>query len=384
VAVLKSFVGDVYRIDSGSMRPTLFDDGDGGTRERVLVRYARAPELERFDLAVLGGRNGGDALVKRIAGLPGETIQIAGGDLLVDGHRLAVDAPRPAPITVFDDRRLAVDEFFHYERERGTWTQDAQGWRLEAGSIALGSDEGMLLYHPELLDSYLDRVNRFVRGHLEVNDGIVECEVRADEVAGALRLQLSEEGDTFRALIEPEGPDARAWRARLTRHNPQTLARPEPGARIEELSSAAVAFVLGEWHRLSFSNIDNVLVFELEGPAGRSVLAVPYASNVAHGRAGAAGRHVGARAGLGGEAARATFRSIRVLRDLYFTDNGMHAIDAPLPLGPDELFLLGDNSAQSSDSRTFGPVRREEITGVPVWVVWPLEALRPLAGARAR
>lgn len=32
-------------------------------------------------------------------------------------------------------------------------------------------------------------------------------------------------------------------------------------------------------------------------------------------------------------------------------------------LGPNEYFLMGDNRAQSSDSRTFGPVTREAIEG---------------------
>ena len=44
--------------------------------------------------------------------------------------------------------------------------------------------------------------------------------------------------------------------------------------------------------------------------------------------------------------------------------------------GPDEYFVLGDNSAQSTDSRAFGPVPGERIIG-RVWLrIWPL----PTAG----
>jgi signal peptidase I len=35
-------------------------------------------------------------------------------------------------------------------------------------------------------------------------------------------------------------------------------------------------------------------------------------------------------------------------------------------LGPDEWFVLGDNLSESTDSRTLGPVRREDIVG-RVW-----------------
>ena len=39
--------------------------------------------------------------------------------------------------------------------------------------------------------------------------------------------------------------------------------------------------------------------------------------------------------------------------------------------GPDEYFVLGDNSAQSTDSRAFGPVPGERIIG-RVWLrIWP-------------
>jgi signal peptidase I len=40
-----------------------------------------------------------------------------------------------------------------------------------------------------------------------------------------------------------------------------------------------------------------------------------------------------------------------------------------LLLGPDEYFMLGDNRFASSDSRVFGPVRREEIEG-KVEMIW--------------
>lgn len=41
-------------------------------------------------------------------------------------------------------------------------------------------------------------------------------------------------------------------------------------------------------------------------------------------------------------------------------------------LGPQEYFLLGDNPAASTDSRHFGPVRRDAIRAVVHWRYWPL------------
>jgi signal peptidase I len=39
---------------------------------------------------------------------------------------------------------------------------------------------------------------------------------------------------------------------------------------------------------------------------------------------------------------------------------------------PDQLFVLGDNRSNSSDSRVFGPVRRASVVGRAIATVWPL------------
>jgi signal peptidase I len=52
-------------------------------------------------------------------------------------------------------------------------------------------------------------------------------------------------------------------------------------------------------------------------------------------------------------------------------------------LAPDEYFVLGDHRGASTDSRDFGPVRREGIEGVAVFRYWPPERLGRLR-ARVR
>src|SRR5262245_53139826 len=44
----------------------------------------------------------------------------------------------------------------------------------------------------------------------------------------------------------------------------------------------------------------------------------------------------------------------------------------PFTLGPDEYFLLGDNRANSLDSRSFGPIPADQIVGRVVLRYWPL------------
>jgi signal peptidase I len=45
---------------------------------------------------------------------------------------------------------------------------------------------------------------------------------------------------------------------------------------------------------------------------------------------------------------------------------------APLSVPNGSIFVLGDNPAQSDDSRAFGPVPVESVIGRATFVVWPL------------
>jgi signal peptidase I len=43
----------------------------------------------------------------------------------------------------------------------------------------------------------------------------------------------------------------------------------------------------------------------------------------------------------------------------------------PMRLGPDEYFMLGDNSYRALDARFWGPVKREAIIGTATLIYWP-------------
>ncbi len=389
---VKFFVADVYRVDSGSMRPTIFGGRerpeDEDYSERVLVVYDRDPQLARFDLVVMRKEEGSEPLVKRLCGLPREKVAIVGGDLLINDERLPPDAPRPEPVTVFDDRYLDVERFFEFKRD-GSVRREGREWIVEGAALSPGT---LLFYHPDLRDDYLDRRHRRVTGLRQVNDALLECEFSLDSAQGAgrLRLQLVEEGDTFETILETGGGDGvREGTLRLVRRNPSSIrksdefgeggVRKAPAQREVLLAEIPVRVEPGRWYPLSFANIDNHLSvrgLELGVDLGQS-----YPENEpwpvplpAHRRS------IGPRAALGAEGGRARFRSIRILRDLFYTEAGTFGVEAPLLLGAAEVFLLGDNSASSTDSRHFGPVQIRGLLGRPVAVVWP--GFRRLCGAR--
>lgn len=58
----------------------------------------------------------------------------------------------------------------------------------------------------------------------------------------------------------------------------------------------------------------------------------------------------------------------RIDRDVHYRRSGRNAVDAPLKLGGDEYFVLGDNSANSRDSRvwTIPAVPGRDFIGKPI------------------
>lgn len=79
------FTSTSYIVRGKSMLPTLAD----GQRTRVDTRIYQQSIPQRGDIVVfqhrIPGKEGTEASVKRIVGLPGEHVRLAGGHVLIDG-----------------------------------------------------------------------------------------------------------------------------------------------------------------------------------------------------------------------------------------------------------------------------------------------------------
>jgi type IV secretory pathway protease TraF len=364
VLLLRAFVGDVYRISSSSMEPTLAEG------ERVFVLYSDAPP-DRFDLVVLTRDEG--ALVKRVAGLPGERVEIgSGGDLLIDGARLPRDAARPTPILVFDSKLLDLEANFRMGSSTSNpWTRTDNGWELDARATQAHAAVGLIGPHKGVHDEWLGRDGKLVRppGPIDVGDLIVEADFRPLDAGGRIVLRLDEQGDVFRFLVEiKEGGIGRASIRRYFAGDVKTE---------EVLVESDVPLRLGEWIGLHAENIDNHLRFLRTD--GRVLLEADYDENrlLPRDLAGQ-GSSLGERVQLGGEGCRLRLGRVRIWRDLHYTPQGDYAVRRPARLGPGEYFLLGDNSGASRDGREWGAVQAKNLFGRALWVVWPPSAIRRL------
>ena len=62
----------------------------------------------------------------------------------------------------------------------------------------------------------------------------------------------------------------------------------------------------------------------------------------------------------------------------YLLAGRLNDTESEVVLGPDEYFLMGDNSKNSFDSRFFGPVLKDKFIGRAVRIIWPLNRMKIL------
>ncbi|HJP00853.1 MAG TPA: signal peptidase I [Planctomycetota bacterium] len=345
----------VHPVTGSSMEPTL-EEG-----EQVLVLFGR-PEFTRFDLGVFLPEGADELRVKRVVGLPGESVALHLGDLWIDGSPLPPDAARPPLLEVFDSTRDDLREWFHFEPE--FWSAEEGAWELDATTISPGARAGMMMFelsterHPE------------AAGGAEVNDLAVAARLRFGDPPALVRVLLVEQGDTFDLELSAGAESLAVKLTRLSGNN-----------RREVLGEARIPTDPTSWHRFRFENIDNHLSVAIDG---ERALTASYAENRFHpSDHHHQGRTFGYNLMLGGEGGRVWVTDLRVWRDVYYTPQGSFASREALQLGPAELFVLGDHSAASSDGRHWGPTPQAEVVGRPWAVVWPPDRARRLQGARS-
>jgi signal peptidase I len=366
VLVLSFFCG-VYRVDSASMEPTLHGSPEDG--DLVLVWFERSPELKRFDLVVL---ERGDAdegpLVKRVVGLPGETIQLASGDLYVGRSLLPPEAPRPPLVPIFDDRVQDFSEAFYVEPAQATrWLGTVTGRRLDARGARDVRAKLRRLNDDHLAPDGTPN-GKVVHGRSHANDAAVTFSLEIDEPWQRFFVDLTEEGDTFVCELVPAS-EGRAT-VRLVRRATQGRDPGDP----QTLDVTEVAFERGRPHAFRFANLDNLLTVEVDRTLA---LKVSYAANTAL-RSDGNSAHVLPRLEIGGDDVVAQIDGLAVWRDTPYYDSGEFASGRPETLAPYELFVIGDNSGESRDSRQWGPVPLQDVLGTPVAIVWPPSRWRRL------
>ncbi len=156
----RSAVANWYDVPTGSMQPTIYE-GDRILVDRTAFslripllgcEVARTGEPRRGDIVALTSPHDGTRLVKRVVGLPGDTVAMNAGDLLIDGRPHAVMLSPDArarrdfePVTVPADSYLVMGDNRDHSfdsRYFGFVSRDALQGRAFAVVASVDRDRG--------------------------------------------------------------------------------------------------------------------------------------------------------------------------------------------------------------------------------------------------
>ena len=103
VVLIRSFIATPVRVDGDSMNKT-FNNGD------ILILY-KLSKIKRFDVIVLHEEKDNEKIIKRVIGMPGDTVAIKDGEIYINDKK--IDDEYAYGITSDYDRiTLKSDEYF--------------------------------------------------------------------------------------------------------------------------------------------------------------------------------------------------------------------------------------------------------------------------------
>lgn len=103
VVLIRTFIITPVRVDGDSMKNTL-KNGD------ILLLY-KLSNIDRFDIIVLDEEKDNEKIIKRVIGLPGETVAIKKGKIYIN-DKVIDDEYAYGETSDFDKVTLADDQYF--------------------------------------------------------------------------------------------------------------------------------------------------------------------------------------------------------------------------------------------------------------------------------
>ncbi len=340
----------------------------------------------------------GKPYVKRLIGLPGETIRVIDGDVYVNDElaRKGLAEVRETLVPVFDMTSAPKGEGWA-ARWSGAGGADP---RLPAGGANPAAGPARVVQGTELVLDAADAPQAMVGAtyrHLSLDeprdpeqpirvwnsydgrpfnfrslpiarDFVVTCTVEVTatttgEASFACRLMDGADAVSAEVSVGPKG----TGRAQLVHENNGGLG-----------STAGVALQTARVYRLEFSFVDRRAILAIDGKQ-----VVPDADLPAVRRP--PDKHAPPLQ-LGARGCRVVVRELRLFRDVHYTQYGTHGTRQPTMLGPNEYYVLGDNSGNSQDSRKWPTpgVPEADFIGKPFLIHQPLRQGRMTVGGRER
>jgi signal peptidase I len=358
---LKYFLVEAYSIPSPSMQPTLLGSTAAGAYDRILVNKAAylLSDPDRWQVAVFRyPHNRSQNYVKRIVGLPGETLRITGGDIFKRGADEQLDTLRkPRSLQDAFWRRI-----WHQESSDGTKPPLGPGEHRWQNDALVLESEGRLTRSITIGESNWYR-DHYQHGYpLSIEEAVVgdvggPAQAFGKHATGDLRVafeaQLDKDWKRFFVRISEQDVsgndrelelsverDGNAGKARLSVRGKGSVLDGDQAVRrgataMELTGDDPLHIELWHWDDQLWASIGGV---EL-GPLEYRAPALPLDDN------GSVQVRVGVQDG------RVAMRSFEIDRDLYYDPSNALGIDVQVPQG--KYWMLGDNTQNSDDGRSW-------------------------------
>ena len=310
----------------------------------------------------------GEFFIKRLIGLPGERVEIIDGDVYIDDRlaRKTLEEFKAVRIPVFENNYQP-----HPDGWRSRWHTTCEPHPLTGTELRLDALDNFrcLVYRHGARNSEQSQPIQDEYGYngnwstgTAVHDFMMECDVDVRQGRGGLVLGITDGRDALLAELAVAenggmginlGAATGPWdvtrmpaiKGTPYRVNPDFVLRPGRSYHVEfALVDQRVTLVIDG--RLPFA------AFDLPECRGRAPVSEPVL--------------------LGGRGVQLVVRNFKLYRDVYYTQGGRNGVGGgAVRLGPDEYFVLGDNSPQSDDSRFWpdrGAVPADRLLGQPFFV----------------
>jgi signal peptidase I len=319
--------------------------------DRLLVNktFYEWRKPRRWEMAVfLSPVDESKTFVKRVVGLPGESVQIRDGDVYID-HEIArktLAELKAVRIPVFDNNFQPAERGWTVrwltQPDRGPAPHEGPRLRLEAEGIR-DAYQWLVYRHTfattdkarPIFDEYAYNGSDPARTPEPVHDFMIDCDLEVRSGDGWLALGLNDGGSEvvveFPVGALKDGTHLSEWPVGGA-SGEQTVYRTAPTFGLRTGTTYHVEFVFAD--RRASLVVDGRSLF---APVDRPSLP-RRAEVVKPGRIGARGVEV-------------VVQNFRLFRDVHYTAMGRHATAAPVRLGAGQYFVLGDNSPDSDDSR---------------------------------
>ncbi len=382
--IVRHYSLEAFRIPSKSMMPTLVGADTGG--DRILVDKGRwlrhdparwEPTVFQYPL------NRSKNFIKRMVGMPGETLKIEDGDIWTSrggadfGIERKPEGPQEALFFPYYPEPVEQRDYFANRRERNWeglgWEIDERGGRFAVdatGKVTLRFLADVLQYRSEGVWG-----NALLPEYKKGDGAAGDLRVRFDlgvERAGTFAIELTEHALARRLVLAPQGSYATVANMDGTEERFPVDVRLGEGA-----------------YAVSFANVDDSLVIAIEGDADfRKTFAFsskgdaeqraaderhvadadteaariesqdPKEAARLRGEAEALRRKLAAgrtRVAFEADGLKATLKDVRIDRDVHYTIDSTHdqRLRHGLEIPEGHYFMLGDNTLSSKDSRAW-------------------------------